>query len=80
MANSRDDICYDPCTCGLLINMVGRQNTGTSRRERTLTTTVRGILSFVVDLPFKSILLYTCFTAMLNFCYVLVCSDTVYDR
>jgi hypothetical protein len=66
--------------CGLLINMVGRQNTGTSRRKRILMTMVRGILKFVVDLPFTSPLLCTCFTAMINLCNVLACSDIVHDR
>jgi len=79
MANPRDYICYDRCTyvAFRLIWLAGK-NIGTSRRARTLTTTVHGILSFVVDLPFRSILLCTCFTAMINF-YVLACSDIVRD-
>lgn len=42
------DICHDGHTYGLGINMVGRQNTGTSRRDGDNMTNMAGILSFVV--------------------------------
>jgi hypothetical protein len=77
--NTGDDICYYGRTCGLWINMVGRQNMGTSRRNRPHMATVAGILRFVVDLPFKSMLLWACFTAI-TFYYILACSDIVRDR
>jgi len=80
MANSRDDVCYDRCTdvAFWLIWLAGKTQEPAGERV-LLMTTVYGILSFVMDLPFKSILLCTCFTAMINFCYVLVCSDIVHD-